>query len=164
MPGDQTDATFLIADYKPGMTTAELIKARTRQLLRLPDDMNQARQILAESRARFKKAYDQKFARRLKTGSYKPDTLVLVRNNQIENSVSIERKTADRYMGPYRIVRQTTGGSYILAEMDGSLLRHHVAAYRLIPYIQRQELDSPTNEITEHTKEEKDELPSESVT
>ena len=51
--------------------------------------------------------------------------------------MSIERKTANRYMGPYRVVRQTQGGSYILEEMDGSLLRHHVAAFRLIPYVQR---------------------------
>jgi hypothetical protein len=26
--------------------------------------------------------------------------------------------------------------------MDGALLRHHVAAYRLIPYVQRQDLDA----------------------
>ena len=41
-------------------------------------------------------------------------------------------------MGPYQVIRQTQGGSYILAEMDGSLLKHHVAAHRLIPYTQWQ--------------------------
>ena len=50
-------------------------------------------------------------------------------------------------MGPYRVVRQTQGGSYILEEMDGSLLRHHVAAYRSIPYILRQNLDLWTDEL-----------------
>jgi hypothetical protein len=44
-------------------------------------------------------------------------------------------------MGPYQIIRQTQGGSYILAEMNGNLLKHHVAAFRLIPYIQREDLD-----------------------
>ena len=66
--------------------------------------------------------------------------LVLIRNNPIENSVSIEHKTADRYMGPYRVVRRTQGGSYVLEEMNGNLLRHTTAAFRLILYIQRKEL------------------------
>jgi len=67
-------------------------------------------------------------------------------------------------MGPYQVIRQTEGGSYILAEMDGSLLRHYVAAFRLIPYIQRQELgfwadqmdvDVPEeNEVSEYEETE----------
>lgn len=55
--------------------------------------------------------------------------------------MSIERKTADRYMGPFRIVRRTQGGSYVIEEMDGSELFEHLAAYRLIPYVQRKDLD-----------------------
>ena len=141
MPGDLTDATFVVTSYRPGMTSVELIEARTRQLLRLPEDVARARRILRKSRFRSKKAFDDKFASHIVLESYEPDSLVLIRNNPIEKSVSIERKTANRYMGPYRIVRQTQGGSYILEEMDGSLLRHHVAAFRLIPYVQRQDLD-----------------------
>ena len=63
-------------------------------------------------------------------------------NNPIENSVSIERKTADRYMGPYMVNRRTEGGTYILTEMDGTLLKRKIAAFHLIPYIKRQDLDS----------------------
>ena len=147
MPGDLADATFMVTQYKPGMTTAELIEARTRQLLKLPEDVIKARNILKQSRFRSKIAYENKFARRICKDAYKPGALVLIRNNPIENSVSIERKTADRYMGPYRIIRQTQGGSYILEEMDGTILRHHVAAYRLVPYLLREELDSVAEEI-----------------
>ena len=147
MPGDLSDATFLVTDFRPGMTTTELIAARTRQLLRLPEDVARARNILKKSRFRSKEAYENKFARRLRLESYQSGALVLIRNSPIENSVSIERKTANRYMGPYRIVRQTQGGSYILEEMDGSLLRHHVAAYRLIPYVLRQDLDAWATEL-----------------
>jgi hypothetical protein len=147
LPGDLADATFMVSQFKPGMSTIELIEARTRQLLRLPEDMAKARKILQQSRFRSKEAYETKFARRLQKEPHEPDTLVLIRNNPIENSVSIERKTANRYMGPYRIVRQTQGGSYILAEMDGSLLRHHVAAYRLIPYVQRKDLNTVADQV-----------------
>jgi hypothetical protein len=154
MPGDLADSTFLVNQFKPGMTSAELIEARTRQLLRLPEDIEKARKILHKSRFRSKEAYENKFARRLRLEAHEPDSLVLIRNNIIENSVSIERKTANRYMGPYRIVRQTQGGSYILAEMDGSLLRHHVAAYRLIPYVQRQDLNTWAEQVDITTETE----------
>ena len=147
MPGDLADATFLVTDFRPGMSTAELIEARTRQLLRLPQDVTKAQNTLKQSRLRSKEAFETKFARRICRDEYKTDTLVLIRNNPIENSVSIERKTANRYMGPYRIVRRTQGGAYILAEMDGALLRHHVAAYRLTPYIQRNEIDEIANDL-----------------
>ena len=146
LPGDLADSTFMV-NYKPGMTTAELIEARTQQLLRLPEDTNRARKILQQSRFRSKATFEKKYARRIRKETYEPDDLVLIRNNPIENSVSIERKTANRYMGPYCVIRQTQGGAYILAEMDGSLLRHHVAAYRLIPYVQRQELDALADEM-----------------
>jgi RNase H-like domain found in reverse transcriptase/Integrase zinc binding domain len=151
MPGDLTDVTFHIADYRPGMSSQELIMARTRQLLRLPEDTAKARKILGKSRSRFKKAYEQKYAQRLQKEPYKPESLVLIRNKEIENSVSIERKTADRYMGPYRVIRQTQGGSYILAEMDGVFLKHHVAAFRLLPYERRSDLEFSMEDQNQHS-------------
>ena len=147
MPGDLADATFLVTDFKTGMTSAELIEARMRQLLRMPEDLERAQRILKQSRFRSKAAYEQKFARRIRLEPYEPGSLVLIRNNPIENSVSIERKTANRYMGPYEVERRTQGGSYILKELDGTILRHHVAAYRLIPYVCRQELNELAEEI-----------------
>ena len=32
------------------------------------------------------------------------------------------------------VLRQTTSGSYLLAELDGVVFRLHYAAFRLIPY------------------------------
>ena len=141
MPGDLTDATFLATDYHPDMTTEELLEARIRQLLRLPEDVEMAQQVLRKSRFRSKKAFEEKFGRRLQKDNYSPGALVLIRNKPIENSVSIKRKTANRYMGPYKVIRQTNGGSYVLAELNGNVLRYHVAAYRLIPYVSRENLD-----------------------
>ena len=154
LPGDLADATFLVRDFKPGMTRDELVQARARQLLRLPEDVAKAREILQKSRFRSKEAYEKKFARRLRKESFQSGDLVLVRNNRIENSVSIERKTANRYMGPYRVVKQTQGGSYILEEMDSSKLAEHVAAYRLIPYVQRQDLGHWANLVMTDNEDE----------
>ena len=126
MPGDLAGATFMVNKYKPGMTTAELIKARAQQLLRLLEDTDKAKKILQQLRFHSKEAFEKKYTR-IRKEAYEPDELVLIRNNPIENSVSIEKKTANHYVGPYRIICQTQGRSYVLAEMDGSTLWHHVA-------------------------------------
>ena len=141
LPCDLTDATFMVTNFRPGMTDEELLMARTRQLLRLPQDVEKARRTLHQSRIRSKQAFDTKYARRLQRSEYEPGMLVLLRNVPMENTMSIERKTTNRYIGPYSIVRKTQGGSYVLQELNGALLRHTVAAFRLIPYIQRQDLN-----------------------
>ena len=127
MPGDLANATFMVTDFRPGMSHQELIEARTHQLLRMPEDLDEARQILNQSRFRSKAAFEQRFARRIRIDAYELGSLVLMRNNPIENSVSIEQKTADRYMGPYMVNRRTEGGAYILTEMDGTLLKHKMS-------------------------------------
>ena len=153
MPCDLTDATFLVSEFKPGMTDTELLSARTRQLLRMPQDIIKARSILQKARFKSKEAYETKFMRRLRQEDYEPGALVLIRNNPIENTMSIERKTTDRYMGPYQVVRRTQGGSYVLEEMNGNVLRHTTAAFRLIPYIRRRDL----RELAQEQEQEDDE-------
>ena len=141
LPCDLADATFMVTEFHPGMTDAELLAARIRQILRMPEDLEKARQTLKKARIRSKETYDTKYVRRLQKTEYEPGTLVLIRNNPVENSMALERKTASRYMGPYHIIRQTQGGSYILEEMNGNILQHTTAAFRLIPYIQRDDLN-----------------------
>ena len=164
LPCDLTDATFMVTDFQPGMNEAELLASRTRQLLRLPQDLEKARQTLQNSRVRSKKAFELKYARRLQKDNYEPGALVLVRNKPIENTMSIQRKTVNRYMGPYSVVRRTQGGSYVLQELNGATLRHTVAAFRLIPYLRREDLnelvqDSDSENNYPDTPEEQDTPP-----
>jgi hypothetical protein len=141
LPCDLTDATLIVTDFKTGMTDEELIIARTRQLLRLPADVERAQRYLHKNRLRSKEAFEAKYATCLHRNQHQPGALVLLRNTPVENTMSIERKTSDRYMGPYCIERQTKGGSYVLQELNGNTMRHTVAAYRLIPYLQRRDLE-----------------------
>lgn len=141
LPCDLTEATFMVREFTPGMDDIDLLAARIQQLLMLPGDVERAASILRKSRFRHKEAFERKFERRMVRSGYHPGDLVLLRNNSIEDTVSIERKVANRYMGPYEVVRRTQGGSYVLAEMNGTPLRTSVAAFRLIPYVQRKELN-----------------------
>ena len=56
------------------------------------------------------------------------------------------------------MVRQTQGGSYVLEEMNGTVLQQSTAAFRLIPYIQRQNLDELAQELQAEDPESEEEL------
>ncbi len=58
----------------------------------------------------------------------------MVQNSRLEMTVN-RFKTHPCYLGPYEVAQQTQGGSYKLKELDGTLLRKNVAAFRLYPYI-----------------------------
>lgn len=71
---------------------------------------------------------------------------------------SLNRKTKPRYQGPFEVVRRTKGGSYILQELSGVIMRDAVAAFRLIPYIARDEemLKHLAAQVFEEEEEEAD--------
>ena len=85
-------------------------------------------------KARFasKEQFEKRFQRRLMCTEYQPGDLVLVRNTPIETSH--DRKVHPQYLGPYQIMQKGHGKSYILQEMDGTVMKQSIATYRLMPY------------------------------
>ncbi len=65
----------------------------------------------------------------------------------------LDRKTKPRYLGPYRVIRRTQGGSYVIQELDGAVSRRGIAAFRLIPYIAR---DTARLRVMEEGPDEED--------
>ncbi|KAI0953770.1 hypothetical protein AcV7_007204 [Taiwanofungus camphoratus] len=50
-----------------------------------------------------------------------------------------------RYLGPLIIVSRNKGGTYIVCELDGTVLDQPIAAFRVIPYFARQSIPIPDN-------------------
>lgn len=135
LPFDLAESTFFSQSYHSGMTSVDLLTLRIRQLSRHEEDIATAAENLRNARFRSKEQFERRYRKRLVQKSYQPGSLVIVRNLRIE--MEHGRKTKPRYLGPYEVIRQTKGGSYILAEMDGHVMRQAYAAFRLLPYITR---------------------------
>ncbi|SJL12108.1 uncharacterized protein ARMOST_15529 [Armillaria ostoyae] len=59
--------------------------------------------------------------------------------DQIESSLNTKMKP--RYLGPLVVVHRTKVGNYILAELDGAIIRSKIAAFRVVPYLARKSID-----------------------
>jgi hypothetical protein len=139
LPFELFESTFLVTGFKPGISTSELLALRIRQLSKLNADVTRATDTLKQSRFWSKDQFERKFKHRLMKRDYRLHELVLLRNIGIENQMSVRRKTDDRYLGPYQVARKNIGGGYILSELDGAeFSKNPVAAFRLLPYINRR--------------------------
>jgi hypothetical protein len=68
-----------------------------------------------------------------------------MRNTQIEKSLN--KKMRARYIGPLIVVSRNYGGAYILTELDGTVLHHPIAAFRLLPYFTHKSIPLPPDFI-----------------
>lgn len=134
LPFDLTEATFMMENYRVGMSTAELLALRIRQLQKRPEDIARAAASLKKAHLRSKEVFERIFAKRLRTELYQPGELVLVRNSMEDKSVG--GKAQPRYLGPFEVIRRTQNGAYVLRELDGTPMRKSTAAFRLYPYVQ----------------------------
>ena len=147
LPFDLTEATFLVEGFRRGMTSEELLALRIRQLLKKESDLEHAAEVLQQSRLRSKEEFERRYSRRIKKSIFQPGDLVLVRNTRVEKELN--RKTKPRYLGPFEVVRQTKGGSYVVREMDGATRSQGIAAFRMLPYYPRDGSDLPKAELDE---------------
>jgi len=167
LPLNLTEATYLVSGFRKHMPTEDLLALRILQLAKRLEDVAKAKEILHQSRLRSKQAFEQRYHNRLQRDTYLHGELVLVRNTRIEKE--LDRKSKPRYIGPYEVVRQTSGGSYVLRELDGASSRRGVAAFRLLPYYTQAGRPLPPAEIglidgpaaVEHEEEPAEEEPKE---
>ena len=87
--------------------------------------------------------------------------MVLVRNIRIEKELN--RKTKPWYLGPMVLLHQTTGRSYLLAELDRVVSKLCYAVFQLIPYFSRFSSIIHITELTDTNDENLNKLAEENV-
>ena len=122
---------------------------RARQLEKRPADIaamrERVRKFRQEAADRNARNYNGlKAALRVPIG-----TLVLVKNTRIE--MELNRKPKPRWLGPFIVLRRHSGGSYILAELDSSVIVDRIAAARVRLYHARADVRYNVKQIVENT-------------
>lgn len=135
LPLDLCDISFMVHGFTSGMSTSELLALRIKQIERHDDDVATAASVLKEARFKSKAQFEKRFSNILRYDYFKPGELVIVRNSQIFKSLN--NKHQPRYLGPFEVDRRTRNGAYVVKELDGTIVRQAVAAFRLFPYVDR---------------------------
>jgi hypothetical protein len=156
LPFDIVEVTYLIPALDTRISTEELIATRVKLLLKRDEDIATFQSDVLKTRLHALCCFEETFARTMANFDSEPGRLVLLRNSRIEESLN--RKTKPRYIGPYVVVKCTKGGSYILAELDGSIFRIHAAAFHIVPYQSRSHSRVPVTRLVDVSVDDLDDL------
>ena len=137
----------------------ELIGHRAQALSKHRSFIQRVRERVDANKMVELKQFEEKYRHVIKDWDFKPGQLVQVQNSTIEKN--LDRKMYPRYRGPMVVIHRTKGGAYIIAEMDGTVFREKVGAFRVLPHYSRKEpIDLPEDilELIDLKKEELESL------
>ena len=153
LPVDLEAETYLGIDWSEVHSTEDLLEARTKQLERREEILEEAHQKMLKAREKSVRYWDRKLASRLRN-SLQPGELVLTYNKSLEDQWG--KLFSNRWNGPYKVKKQVPGGSYILEELDGVELRRRFAASHIKRFFPRGTTEETLEDSGDEMEVEKD--------
>jgi hypothetical protein len=159
LPLDIVESTWLVKTPDRTLSTSELIGLRAQALAKHQSHVEAMRNRVDENKRKALRAFEKHHRGKIRNFNFAPGTLVQIRNSAIETN--LDRKMYPRYLGPMVVIRRTKGGSYVIAQMDGTLLKEKVAAFRVLPHVARYrpiKLPQNIHDLIDVSKEKLDEM------
>jgi hypothetical protein len=141
LPFDIIEANYLLPPPDSLLSTTDLIARRAIALQKRQEDLARLKECVHAARNRAAIRFEQDHSATVRNFDFSCGDLVLVHNTAIEKALN--RKMRPRYFGPMIVLARNMGGAYILCDLDGTLLHAPVAAFRVIPYFARCEINAP---------------------
>ena len=144
LPIELANPTWQIVDVERAQSTAELLALRARQLQRRDEDLEETALFLRRMRESHKELFDD--GHRIRLAPFAVDDLVSLYDTKLEKSYSY--KLTFRWLGPFCIAEVNADkGTYVLKELDDSIMKGTVNGSRLKRFYSQAELDADNNEF-----------------
>ncbi len=147
---DLSELTWQTLDWHLVSTTTELLALRTLQLERRDPKLREANLKLRVTRQRAVDDHAKRYGHQFAFHDYQEGMYVWLRESQLETQQG--NKSDWTYSGPYVIHAKRETGSFVLRELDGTILRGHVNAQRLRLFFYRPENQTLRTEIPSRPK------------
>jgi len=161
LPLDLEEVTWLVEWPDEIISTEELVGLRARALAKHIYHVEEMRERVQKYKETDAYKYAEKYKHVIKDYKFEPGDLVVVRNTAIEDLLNRRNKT--RWNGPMVVVRRTKGGSYIVCEMNGAVLKEKIGRFRAAPFYPRHKiaLSKKIENLIDASKAQLDEIEAE---
>ncbi|RDL34483.1 uncharacterized protein BP5553_07611 [Venustampulla echinocandica] len=136
LPIETRIPTWRTFDWENVQSTADLLALRARQIQLRDADLEEAAAMQKRMRAQGKEQFDR--TRRIRITGIKRGDIVLLHDALQEKDMSSRVKLGYRWLGPFRVAKAFPDkGTYMLEELDGTMLKGTFAGRRLKAFRRR---------------------------